>query len=272
MFDNSLKIRLIVVGILVPLVVGFAVLGRAPFAVFAAVALALAVWEFWRMFRMGDFSPSLAVMLVFTVSAIWLRAQFQFQYMDLWLAALVLVSVSASVVQQIRAVPNAAFNFAITISGSLYLGWLGGYAISVRTLPNGLMWTLIVIFAAAMGDTGGYLFGSLFGRHKIAPSLSPKKSWEGYFGGVLTSSLTTWLFTLVCHAFVPQILPVHGLILGCVLAILTPLGDFAESMLKRQFNLKDTSHILPGHGGIMDRIDSSLWALTIGFYLIQLFI
>jgi phosphatidate cytidylyltransferase len=271
MADNSLKKRFIVVGILVPLVVLFTFLGGWPFTLFVALTLGLAVWEFWRMFRCADYSPSLALMAVFTLLAVWLRHQYQFQYSDLWLTVLILLSMSVAVLQQMRAQPNAAFNFAITISGALYLGWLGSFAVSLRALPNGLVWTLIVLFAASIGDGGAYLFGSLWGKHKIAPALSPKKSWEGYFGGVLVSSLTTWLLTLVCHFYVPQVLPVHGLILGCVLAVLTPMGDFAESMLKRQFNLKDTSHILPGHGGIMDRIDSSLWAIAIGFYIIQLF-
>lgn len=272
MADKSLTKRLIVAAILVPLVAAFIFIGGWPFTIFIAAALGLAAWEYWRMFRCAGFSPSLFLLAVFTLAAILMRAFFQFQYIDLWLTLLVLLSLSLATIQQARSEPQAAFNFTITISGALYLGWLGAYAVSLRSLPNGLIWTLIVLFAASIGDAGGYFFGLRWGKHKIAPAISPKKSWEGYFGGVLVSSLATWLLTLACHAFVPAILPVHGLILGCVLAVFTPLGDFAESMLKRQFNLKDTSHILPGHGGILDRIDSSLWALAIGFYIVQLFL
>ena len=268
--DNSLKQRLIVAGILIPLVCGFAYLGNLPFAIFIGLALALAAWEFWRMFCVGGFSPSLAILVLFTTSAVWLRYQFQFQYMDLWLAALVLASMFVAVVQQAKNVPNATFNFALTISGSLYVGWLGSYVISLRSLPQGLAWTLIVIFAAAMGDTGGYIFGRRFGQHKIAPAISPKKSWEGYLGGILVGGVSTWLFAWLCHWLFPAVLPVDGFILGIILSTLTPVGDFAESMIKRQFHLKDSSQILPGHGGILDRIDSSLWAITIGYYLLLL--
>lgn len=272
MADKSLKKRLIVAAILVPLVAIFIYLGRWPFTIFIGAALGLAAWEYWRMFRCAGYSPSLFLLMTFTVAAILIRALWGFAYSDLWITALVLLSLALATIQQAREEPQAVFNFAITISGGLYLGWLGGYAVSLRALPNGLVWTLLVLFAASIGDAGGYFFGVRWGKHKIATAISPKKSWEGYFGGVLVSGLATWLLTLACHAFVPEVLPVHGLILGSVLAIITPLGDFAESMLKRQFNLKDSSHILPGHGGILDRIDTSLWAIAIGFYIIQLFL
>ena len=266
--DKSLKKRLIVAGILVPMVAAFIILGSWPFALFIALGLGLAGWEYWRAFRMGDFSPSLFLMLVCILGLVWLRYHFQFQYMDLWLAGLILLSMTFAVFQQARNVPQAAFNFAITVSGALYIGWLGSYAISLRAQPLGLPWTLLAIFSASMSDAGGYLFGSLWGKHKIAPAISPKKSWEGYFGGLLVAAVGTWLAALLCQHFFAGLNPLHGLFLGIVLAIFVPVGDFSESMLKRQFNLKDTSHILPGHGGILDRIDSSLWALPIGFYLL----
>ena len=268
--DKTLRTRLIVAAILAPLVIVFIFLGGWPFAVLIGIGLVLAGWEYWRIFRVGDFSPSLFLMVTGILSAIWLRYHFQFQYMDVWLAGLILVSMTIAVIQQAQSVTNAAFNFAITISGILYIGWLGSYAVSVRSLSDGLAWTLLVIFSAAMSDTGGYLFGSLFGKHKISLALSPKKSWEGYFGGVLVAAVSTYLGALLCHLYFPAIKPMHGLILGAVLAVFVPLGDFAESMVKRLFNLKDTSHLLPGHGGILDRIDSSLWALPIGFYLLIL--
>ena len=266
--DKSLKTRLIVAGVLVPLVAFFTFLGGWPFAAFIAFALALAGWEYWRIFRVGGYAPSLFLMVTGILALVWMRYAVQFQYADLWLTILVLLSMAFAVFQQAQNVPHSGFNFAITVSGMLYIGWLGSYTISLRSLPLGLPWTLLVIFSAAMSDTGAYLFGSLFGKHKISLALSPKKSWEGYAGGVIVAALSTWLAALLCARLFPALNPIHGLILGAVLAIITPLGDFAESMLKRSFNIKDTSHILPGHGGIMDRIDSSLWAIPIGFYII----
>jgi phosphatidate cytidylyltransferase len=266
--NKSLKTRLMVAGILVPLVTLFIILGGVPFFLFIALFFVIGGWEFWRMFRVGNYSPSLFLMITGILSVVCMRYFWQFKYQDLWLAAMILLSMTFAVFQQAQNVPNAGFNFAITLSGILYIGWLGSYAISLREMPLGLPLTLLVIFAASMADAGGYLFGSLLGRHKIAPSLSPKKTWEGYFGGVFLATLSTGLVTLLLAHYFSGITFSQGLILGFVLGVLTPLGDFAESMLKRLFNLKDTSHLLPGHGGILDRIDSSLWALPIGFYLI----
>lgn len=268
--DKSLKKRVLVAAVLIPLISFFVIIGGWPFNIFVCFALSLGVWEFWRMFRGAGYTPSLFIMIAATVSIFFLRTLPLADYMGLWLSLLVLLSLGDAVRQQAVNVPNATFNFAITVSGSLYVGWLGSYLVLLRGLPEpqGLIWTLVVIFSAAITDTGGYFFGSLFGKHKIAPSISPKKSWEGYFGGILFGGLFTWLATVILHIYFPEIIGIHGLIIGTVLSIFVPFGDLAESMFKRQFQIKDTSHILPGHGGILDRIDSSLWAIVIGYYLI----
>jgi phosphatidate cytidylyltransferase len=102
----------------------------------------------------------------------------------------------------------------------------------------------------------------------MSPRSSPKKSWEGYIGGVIGGTLFAVLLASLWHLRAPAVTPLKGLILGLVITSISPLGDLGESMLKRGFGVKDTSRLLPGHGGIMDRIDSWLWAATIGYYLI----
>jgi phosphatidate cytidylyltransferase len=270
--DKSLKMRLLVAAVLIPLITFFFVLGGWPFNIFCCLALSLAVWEFWRMFRGAGYSPSLFILIAATVSIFYLRTLPLADYMGLWLSLLVLLSLGNAIRQQAQNIPNATLNFTITISGALYVGWLGSYLILLRNMPQGQIWILVIVFTAAMADTGGYLFGSLFGKHKIAPAISPKKSWEGYIGGILFGGLSTWLATFILHGYVPEVLPFAGLILGVVISILAPFGDLAESMFKRQFQIKDSSHILPGHGGILDRIDSSLWAIVIGYYLLLVLI
>jgi phosphatidate cytidylyltransferase len=266
--DKSLKRRLWVAALLIPLLLVFVFLGGWPFNLFFCLALSLAAWEYWRMFRVAGYAPSLFILIAATVSIFFLRTLPLADYMGFWLSALVLLSLGDAVRQQALNVPNATLNFSFTLSGALYVGWLGSYLVLLRNLPNGLIWTLVPIFAASMSDAGGYLFGSLFGRHRMAPSISPKKTWEGYFGGILVGGLSTWLAAWILHNYIPGILAWQGLVIGVVLSILVPIGDLAESMFKRQFQIKDTSHILPGHGGILDRIDSSLWAIVIGYYLI----
>jgi phosphatidate cytidylyltransferase len=266
--NGSLKQRLLVAAILIPLIGGFLIWGGIPFYIFFCFALSLAGWEFWRMFRTGGYAPSLCVIIVFIVGIFVLRALSLENYIGMWLSALILLALADAVRQQSQNIPNATLNFAFTITGVMYVGWLGSYLPLLRNLSQGLFWTLLIIFAAAMADTGGYFFGSLFGRHLIAPSISPKKTWEGYLGGILFGGLSTLLAALVLHHFIPEISILVGTILGVTISALVPIGDFAESMFKRQFQIKDSSHILPGHGGVLDRIDTSLWAIVIGYYLI----
>jgi len=102
----------------------------------------------------------------------------------------------------------------------------------------------------------------------MSPRVSPKKSWEGYFGGILFGIVFAALFASLWHLRVPVITPFKGAIIGLVMAVVTPLGDLGESMIKRQFGFKDSSNLLPGHGGVMDRIDSWIWAAVIGYYLV----
>jgi phosphatidate cytidylyltransferase len=265
---KPLTTRILVAAIIIPLIVGFLLIDGWPFAIFFSLALGMAVWEYWRMFRVAGYSPSLFILLLATGSIFILRFLSLENFVGLWLSLLVLLSLADAVRQQASNIPHATLNFTITVSGALYIGWLGSYLALLRMQELGLYWTMLIIFATAMADTGGYLFGSLFGKHRIAPSISPKKSWEGYIGGIIVGGLSTWLAGAILHVYFPQILPLHGLIIGAVISILVPFGDLAESMIKRQFQIKDSSHILPGHGGILDRIDSSLWAIVIGYYLV----
>jgi phosphatidate cytidylyltransferase len=134
---------------------------------------------------------------------------------------------------------------------------------------------MLVMFCVMYGDTGAYSIGKAYGRHKMAPRLSPKKSWEGYAASVITA---TWGGIFTVYAFTTygnlagQITLWQGAILGFILGSLPPLGDLGESMIKRQSGIKDSSDIIPGHGGFFDRIDSWLWGAVIGYYFLVWFI
>ncbi|KAF0110531.1 MAG: phosphatidate cytidylyltransferase [Chloroflexi bacterium] len=266
--DVSLLKRLIVIDIMVPTVVIFAFAGGWPFTIFVTFVLCVAGWEFWRIFTKGGYTPSLIVMLTFIASAVVMRYLWGLVYMDVWLAVLILTSMFIHIVLQQKGDHKTGSSFALTVSGAVYLGWLGGYAISVRTLEHGLLWVLLVFPVISLADSGAYIFGRLFGKHKMLTVVSPKKSWEGYIGGIIVGGLGGWGLAALWHIVSQSILPIHGLILGIVISVLAPIGDFGESMIKRQFSIKDSSNILPGHGGFLDRIDSSLWAAVIGYYLV----
>ena len=268
--DIPFRRRLIVIDIMVPTLVIFSLLGRWPFTIFVALVLSFAAWELWRMFHRGGYSPSLPVMLVFVFASAILRYLFEMQYSGLWLAILIMAAMFHHTIMQQQGKKTTAFDFMITVGASVYLGWLGSYAISIRSLPNGYLWLLLIFPIISIADSGGYIFGRLFGKHKMMPLVSPKKSWEGYLGGILLGALGGWGLAALWHIKAAELLPVYGLITGLVISIIAPFGDFGESMIKRQFNLKDTSNLLLEHGGILDRADSSLWAAPIGYYLIHL--
>ena len=266
--DPSLRQRLFIAAILVPLFILFAWIGGWPFATLVAIIITLAAFELWQLFYKGGFAPSILLMLVFTALLILLRHLFNFQYSDLQLAALILAAMVYHVLELQKGGESSAVSFFLTLGGPLYLGWLGAYAVSIRDLNNGFYWVILVVASIAIADTGAYAIGRRFGRHKMFPRVSPHKSWEGYIAGIISGTLAGWGIAALWHGFIPAILPVHGIILGAVISILAPMGDFGESMLKRFFNVKDSGTILLDHGGFLDRIDSILWAITIGYYLI----
>jgi phosphatidate cytidylyltransferase len=186
----------------------------------------------------------------------------------------ILVSMSYHLFAYERGYDQSGTDFAVTLAGIFYLGWLGAYLISLRELPDGMGWVLLVLPATWLADSGAYLVGSRIGRHKITPRLSPKKSWEGYFGGFLFAIPGTVALAYLWQLYAgpgTAITPARAAVLAAVLAALTILGDLAESMIKRQVGEKDSGKLLPGHGGAFDRIDSWLWAGVLGYYLIVWF-
>lgn len=235
---------------------------------FITIILLLAAHEYSQIYHIGGFQPNRLIILATVFSLSLFRFLFEFQYNDIILALSFLISMTVHTFQFEAGREKAPINFALTIGAIIYFGWIGSYFISIMFLPDGQLWLLLSIAIIAFADSGAYFIGSRFGKHKLAPRVSPKKSWEGYFGGVLFGIVGGILTGLVFNQFTPFINLIHGLILGIVLSVITPLGDLGESMIKRQFNIKDSSNLFPGHGGAMDRIDTWVWAVCISYYLI----
>lgn len=262
--------RLLVVIVLVPLVALLGAVGGIVFRLFIALILGIAVWEFWRIFYQGGYLPS-KLLMVGGVLFLTLAPDddvFGFDSSAFVLSLLLLATMAVYLVAYERGHEKAFTDFCITVGGAAYIGWLGKYLVYLRALPDGLWWLLLVIPAVWLTDVGGYLLGGAFGRHKMAVRLSPKKSWEGYAGGIVFAVLGSMLLAALWNLRAPMITVEKGAIIGLAISILSPLGDLGISMLKRQFGVKDTSNLLPGHGGMLDRIDSMLWSGVLGYYLI----
>jgi len=235
-------------------------------------------WEYVRLFRAVQHEPHEWV----TVGGVLLIATARFFFAPAaipLLVFLILLAMTVHLVAFERGRDQAALDFGVTVAGIVYVGWLGSYLIDLRNHFGNLggWWLMIVLPIVWAGDTGAYSIGAAYGKHKMAPRLSPKKSWEGYFAGVFTSVLIGAFFSYAFSAMGPQPLgglinPIQGALLGLVIGALAPLGDLGESMFKRQSGLKDSSNIFPGHGGFLDRIDSWIWGAAIGYFMIQFFI
>ena len=266
-----LRSRVLVVVVLLPIGLAIIYLGGWAFAAFVALVLGLAGWEYARLFRAGGSHPAEVLVIAGAVLFPLARKLDGFESAPWIISLLILASMTYHLVDYERGREQAGTDFALTLAGALYLGWLGAYLVSLRELPGGAWWLLLALPGVWLADSGAYFVGRAIGRHKLSPRLSPKKTWEGYLGGILVGILGTMGLVYLWRFWAGpgfNISPVQGALLGLLLGVLPTLGDLGESMLKRQAGTKDSGNLLPGHGGVFDRIDSWLWAAVIGYYYI----
>jgi phosphatidate cytidylyltransferase len=140
---------------------------------------------------------------------------------------------------------------------------LFGFQAALRAGDHGKQWIVFLYLVIWASDTGAYYIGSSLGKHKLYPKISPKKSVEGLIGGMLAAAGVA----LLCRAwFLPAVGVLEAAVLGLVLAVAGTLGDLVESLFKRSVGVKDSGNLIPGHGGILDRMDSMLFAAPVLYY------
>jgi phosphatidate cytidylyltransferase len=283
--NSSLARRVASAVVLLPIVAGVVWWSVWSVAVFVALATLIGLIELYGALRQGGYRPRLAVGIVsalLVLLAIAFRALLTF---DPLYPAITVAIIGSLVVELTRHQEQGVLaSWALTLVGALYLSWLFSHFILLRALDTPLLagwltplhlgiepgaaWIYFVLAITWIQDTAAYFAGKNLGRHKMAPILSPKKTWEGAAGGLLGSILAG----IIC---VPLLgLPItlaQAALLGLVGGIVGPLGDLAESMIKRQVGLKDAGNLIPGHGGILDRADSLLFTGPVLYYLIWLF-
>ncbi len=264
--------RLISISVLVPLLIASVYFGGWWLTAFISIFVCIAAWEYGKLFKSGNYNPSFVFLISGCFCLIIARQLLNLEGILAVIAMLALASMIWHTISFQRGVLTSATDFTITLAGCLYLGLMASYILSIRMLSDGLFWLLLVIPSIALADGGAYFIGRALGKHRMMDKVSPKKSWEGYIGGVIIACILTPLLAFWFHHWAPAITWQKGLLIGFVLGVLAPLGDFGESMLKRQFNIKDSSQLIPGHGGFLDRVDSFLFAAVLGYYLIVWFL
>ncbi len=265
-----LRARILTAIVLIPVIVLVVHLGGWAFLILLGLLFSLAEMEFCHLVAQDGFRPQ----IVFGLLAVWLFL-LDAQYPDLGLLrpSLTAVVLGSLTWQIFHRQGSPVADWGLTVVGGLYLGLGASFLLLLRNLPEGEWWTMTAVPSIMLADTGAFAVGKMWGRRRMAPSLSPKKTWEGYLAGVVTGGLlTAGLAALWRLGAGPEaaIGARHGLWLGLLIAVLAPLGDLAVSMVKRQVGAKDSSHLFPGHGGALDRVDSVIWAAIIGYYYVLL--
>jgi phosphatidate cytidylyltransferase len=156
-----------------------------------------------------------------------------------------------------------------TAMGALYLGTMLGQGLALRQLPNGLWWVYLALALTWMNDSAAYFVGVNFGRHKLWPRLSPKKSWEGTIAGWVVAAIVGYVWVVITPLNATHS-PWFGAIVGFAAGILALFGDLSISTIKRQVGVKDTGNIFRAHGGVLDRLDSLLFVLPFVYQVVLL--
>lgn len=258
--------RVLVAAILLPLVIGLVYLGGWWLFGLAFVGGLLALHELYVMVR--ELRPLvLGGYLGFVVMLLGL----QLGGVDWMLGGLLATFVFAFVVYGLGGVrQSATTSFAVTLLGVAWVGAGIGCLLLIRDIPEFGFWAVMaVLFTVFAADTGAFFVGRAFGRHRMAPAISPKKSWEGLVGGVLAA---VGMAFVILYRDRDEFLTIpETLALGLVIALAAVLGDLFESAVKRDLEVKDSGRVLGGHGGMLDRLDSLLWAGPAAYFTILAF-
>jgi len=246
--------------VLIPLVGAAVYFGGIALFLLVLVAALGAGYEYLAMMRRKGQAPSYVLGLLF-IGLFVVDAQWpQFRLLPLGLVFIPLLALTAEVFH--GNAPGSLFNWALLVSGGVYIGFPLSHFVRLRLLEHGLYWVVIALLGTWVCDTAAYFVGCSIGRHKFFPKISPKKTWEGAIAGLVFGVLAVALLS----RFLLGLWLGWGALLGLLLVLGATFGDLAESVIKRQVGVKDSSNLIPGHGGLLDRVDSLLFVVPIVYY------
>ena len=261
-----LRTRVLSSMVLIPLVAAVTYAGGWVLAGALLVVVALAARELLALMAAAGYRPLLPATIL-VMAALLIVARFPEPNL---LGLVLALSVIGTLIWHLLRSPegNPTQSWALTLGTALWLGWLISHFVLLRDLSEpfglglGTRWLVLMFLVTWINDSTAYFVGKAIGRHPCCPYLSPKKTWEGTIGGWIGGLAATVLL----GAWLVDLPWVHGLILGAIVATVAPLGDLAKSMVKRQMGVKDFSSLIPGHGGMLDRIDSLLFVAPVVYY------
>lgn len=274
---KNLVIRALTGIIFVTLIVGSISIHPFSFLVIFSLITALTLWEFYGLVKLHDSAPIKKT--IYSLGGVYLFGATFIYANDLINGIIflpyILFLISVLVAELYDKESNPIKNWSFTIFGQLYCAGSFSLLNFIAAIPNTPgeiihtpLWVLAIFVFIWLNDTGAYLVGSLLGKHRLFERISPKKSWEGFWGGLVVVLLSSQAFA----AYIQEISWYNWLGLSFIVVIFGTWGDLVESLMKRTLDVKDSGNILPGHGGMLDRFDSILLAVPAAYIYIELFI
>ena len=256
---SNLSQRLIAAIVGLPVLLGAIWLGGWVFLALVLAACLLAAWEFGRLSEATGTPVAKPVL----ISGAALLGVSGVQFAPPAMTAVLLSALTWSLWRYRRG--GTGTDWLWTVGGVLYTGWLPAHFIAIRADQHGLEWVLLALCATIISDTSAYAVGRAAGKRKLAPLVSPGKTWEGAIGGLLFTTLLTpalgWMLNLPGGPLL--------WVLGFAISVFAQAGDLVESMLKRTAGVKDASGLVPGHGGLLDRMDSLVFVGPLVYYYVR---
>lgn len=280
---SNLTSRILVALVGIPALVGIILYGGVAFLGLIVLASSIGLWEFYRMAEQKGMFPNVVLGIVSGALMQILFFKFSSEMFvgilssnTMAAGALTLLSVTALLTELFRGKPNAMLNIASTVGGVAYVALFFQCLLGIRMMPGilgmsgdmGGYFILTVFIAIWLCDTAAYFAGRAFGRHKLFERVSPNKTWEGAIAGAIAAvggcvAVAAWLL--------PSLPVMHAVAMGAIAGTIGQAGDLAESLLKRDAGVKDSSQILAGHGGVLDRFDSILMVSPVIYWYILAF-
>ena len=267
-----LKYRVITAAVGVPLVMLAIWFGGPWFSLLIAAAALAGTYEFYHIASFDRKEPLLYLGLLWSLALVLNPHYRNLDVLPLVITAAILISLICLLFRPSR--EKAFHNWAWMIVGALYVGWMLSYWLSLRGLADGRNWVYLAMLATFANDTGAYFIGRASGKHKLAPKISPAKTWEGAIGGLVSAILAAIVIATVLKLIslklrAPFVFEYWQIVLlGFLVSLFAQLGDLVESLLKRNMGVKESGNLLPGHGGILDRFDSLIFVGAVLYYYV----
>ncbi len=272
---GSLPRRLLAAAVFLPCFAIIAHRGGIYYLILVDMIIVVGLFEFYKMMEDKGLRPYNGVVVLSGGVLPWCLFFRQGIYSNVLLT---LTFIAVMIVELIRRDKgHAVYHISVTIFGVLYISWLGSHLMLLRELPIiagldyavGFTFVIIVFTMTWSYDTGAYIFGKMFGRRKLFPSISPGKTVEGALGGTFLSIVGILIARELMDT---QLGIVDAVALAIAASVIGQLGDLVESMIKRDAKIKDSSTAIPGHGGILDRFDSLLFTAPLIYYILRYFV